>query len=137
VYEWRNAFGSSAVTTLKEFFDADKDNYDTDAKRVAYAEFMLNDLRFTFQDTESEDPKVQIFLSAPALTDMPMQQWRGLFRSDFIVRVFANHLSAIQGSKDLPALDTTSPSAALALSAAAVSVPLSLNPKLDINALVG
>jgi hypothetical protein len=51
------------------------------------------------------------------------QKWKGLFRGPFILQTFAAHLSAIEGSVNVPGLhDKPAPAAVGALGMAAASV---------------
>jgi hypothetical protein len=61
VQKWCSHFGCTAVAMVNTFFDSDDvvDTYATDDARVGFAEHMLNKLRFLYQDTEDENPKVR------------------------------------------------------------------------------
>ncbi|KAG2132993.1 hypothetical protein DEU56DRAFT_739145 [Suillus clintonianus] len=103
--EWRGYFGSTAVTILMTFF-VSMDEYETKEARKAYAEYQLEDSRFVYEDPDNEDSP-------------------GAFLSEFILRTFAVHLSAIQGYQKCDSLDFGLPgyATALALTTAAVSFP--------------
>lgn len=81
------------------------DDYKTEESRQEYAEYLLDGLRFVYENPDSEEHP-------------------GAFLSEFILRIFATHLNAIQGNEKVDTLDTMMPGhqTALALTTAAVSL---------------
>jgi len=89
-------------------FFASVPEYDTQAARAEYAEYQLQDACFIYKDADSDDQP-------------------GAFLSEYIVRIFAVHVSAITGKVRVDALgEFGAPGyqTALALTAAAMSPPL-------------
>ncbi|KAG2739995.1 hypothetical protein P692DRAFT_20754477 [Suillus brevipes Sb2] len=77
IHEWRASFGSTAVTVLMAFFTSTPD-YETQEAREEYAEYQLQDCRFIYEDPDNEDQP-------------------GAFLSEYILRIFAAHLTAVAG----------------------------------------
>jgi hypothetical protein len=113
IHEWRAGFGSTAVSVLMAYF-ASTPEYKTQEAREEYAEDQLQDCRFVYEDPDNEEQP-------------------GAFLSEYILRIFASHLSAISGRvrvDELVEFGKPGYLTALALAAAAVSVqifPLSLS----------
>ena len=111
---------------LNAFF-ADTDNFPTNESCVEFAQTIMEDLMFLYLSTDSDDPKVFFFFFfffCMGSGYSKAQEWRGLFRGPFVYQVFATHLMAIQGHKEVASLGTPAellPRGALALSAVAVS----------------
>ncbi|KAH9008915.1 hypothetical protein EDB83DRAFT_2531429 [Lactarius deliciosus] len=82
----------------------------SDAERQGFANYHLADLRFAYKQSNLVDKK----------------KWKGLFRNPLILQVFAAHLSAIDGSKEIPGFDKTPAYGALGLSVASVERALKL-----------
>ncbi|KAH8993093.1 hypothetical protein EDB83DRAFT_2534729 [Lactarius deliciosus] len=82
----------------------------SDAERQGFANYHLADLRFAYKQSNLVDKK----------------KWKGLFRNPLILQVFAAHLSAIDGSKEIPGFDKTPAYGALGLSVASVEQALKL-----------
>ncbi|KAH9939206.1 hypothetical protein B0H21DRAFT_698490 [Amylocystis lapponica] len=115
-------FGSTAITALDAFFKSQK-SYKDHAVRAKFAQWALKHHRFVYENAQGDDPKA----------------YQGLFHSDFILRTFASHVSAIDGAIHVEGLfpeprfdgDTTTvclnrPIAALGLASAAVERSLVL-----------
>ncbi|KAH8980169.1 hypothetical protein EDB86DRAFT_3088138 [Lactarius hatsudake] len=83
---------------------------DSDAEHQGFANCHLADLRFAYKQSNLVDKR----------------KWKGLFRDPLILQVFAAHLSAIDGSKEIPNLDKTPACGALGLSMASVEQALKL-----------
>ncbi|KAG1889157.1 hypothetical protein F4604DRAFT_1673857 [Suillus subluteus] len=77
IHEWRAAFGSTAVSVLMAYFTSTP-KYKTQEAREEYAEDQLQDCRFVYEDPDNEEQP-------------------GAFLSEYILRIFASHLSAISG----------------------------------------
>ncbi|KAM6503850.1 hypothetical protein JOM56_000793 [Amanita muscaria] len=110
---WRNVIGSNGITVLMAFFDAKPEMRDSDSARVEFATCYLEDLRFLYKDSDHDDKK----------------KWKGLFRNPFVVRTFAAHLGAIEGSVKVPGLhdlDKRTPAMVGGLGLAAASVERAL-----------
>ena len=59
VYEWRAAFGSTALAVVNNFFDSDKEGrYDTDELRQEYASAALHGHAFIYSKAEGDDSSV-------------------------------------------------------------------------------
>jgi hypothetical protein len=57
VYEWRGAFGSTAISVLNSFFDSVQ-GYETDEDRVEFATNQLTNLSFLYLEAEGDDRAV-------------------------------------------------------------------------------
>ncbi|KAG2126211.1 hypothetical protein DEU56DRAFT_743133 [Suillus clintonianus] len=77
IHEWRASFGSTANTVLIAFFVSTPE-YKTQEARDEYAEEQLEECRFVYEDPENEEQP-------------------GAFLSEYILRIFASHLTAITG----------------------------------------
>ncbi|KAG0700193.1 hypothetical protein DFH29DRAFT_1001283 [Suillus ampliporus] len=77
VHEWRASFGSTANSVLIAFF-ASTPEYKTQEAREEYAEEQLEECRFVYEDPDNEEQP-------------------GAFLSEYILRIFASHLTAIAG----------------------------------------
>ncbi|KAG2029543.1 hypothetical protein BDR03DRAFT_880435 [Suillus americanus] len=77
IQEWRAGFGSTAVSILMAYF-ASTPECKTQEAREEYAEDQLQDCRFVYEDPDNEEQP-------------------GAFLSEYILRIFASHLSAISG----------------------------------------
>jgi hypothetical protein len=86
------------------------DDYKTQESRKEYAEYLLDDLRFVYEDPDDEEQP-------------------GAFLSEFILRIFATHLNAIHGHEKVDAPDTMmlGHQTSLALTTAAVGLVLLLS----------
>jgi hypothetical protein len=86
------------------------DDYKTQESRKEYAEYLLDGLRFVYEDPDDEEQP-------------------GAFLSEFILRIFATHLNAIHGHEKVDTLDTMmlGHQTSLALTTAAVSLVLLLS----------
>ncbi|KAH9935834.1 hypothetical protein B0H21DRAFT_711525 [Amylocystis lapponica] len=87
VYNWRSSFGSTAITALDAFFKSQK-TYKDHGVRAKFAQWALKHHRFVYENAAGDDPKT----------------YQGLFHSDFILRTFASHVSAIDGAIDVEGL---------------------------------
>jgi len=101
--------------------------FDTDEMLQEFCGTALQDDFFIYSNTNSDDSKVTFLFLYVQCTYVPLQEYTGPFRSQLVVRTFAEHFSAIQGAIKVPALgDKNSPinypSGGLALSAAAVGL---------------
>jgi len=106
LHEWRAAFGSTAISILMAFF-ASMPQYNTQEARAEYADYQLHDSRFIYEDAENDDQP-------------------GAFLSEYMVRIFAAHVSSIVGKVRVDSLNEFGApgyQTALALTAAAVSPP--------------
>jgi hypothetical protein len=68
VYEWRASFGSAALSMINQFFDS-HGLFKTNESRKLFADHELDNLRFLFSDSESENPKVSFLASANCKTN--------------------------------------------------------------------
>ncbi|KAI0644466.1 hypothetical protein C8Q79DRAFT_1011512 [Trametes meyenii] len=85
MYEWRCAFGHTAMGTFESFFDACPADFpDTDARRD-FCFRILQGGRVFFKDPEGEEKE-------------------GLYRSPFVLPGIAAHMDVIQGAVHIPAL---------------------------------
>src|SRR5215471_8841048 len=104
-----------------------QEEYSTDEACQDFAKWALKGLAFLYSNTESDDPKVSLgLLDTTSQSSFRFQEYKGLFRSPFIVQTFAAHFTAIQGAVKVPLIGDphspdTLPTCGLALSAAAVS----------------
>jgi hypothetical protein len=59
MHEWRSHFGSVAVAMVNAFFDSDNVAaiFATDDARIEFANEMLEDFAFLYEDTAHDDPK--------------------------------------------------------------------------------
>ncbi|GBE84412.1 hypothetical protein SCP_0603910 [Sparassis crispa] len=85
--EWRSSFGSTAIAALELFFKSDS-KYQKPEYRVKFSRCLLELRRFAYEDAKGSDP----------------EEFKGLFRSLLILRIFATHLSAIEGAIDVEGL---------------------------------
>ena len=58
VDSWRNVVGSTGTSSLLAFFDSQESLRDSDEERQEFAKYYLEDLRFLYKDSDSEDKKV-------------------------------------------------------------------------------
>ncbi|KAJ8581531.1 hypothetical protein M405DRAFT_832305 [Rhizopogon salebrosus TDB-379] len=86
IHEWRASFGSIAVAVLMAIFASMGDDYKTQESHKEYAEYLLDGLRFVYEDPDDEEQP-------------------GAFLSEFILRIFATHLNAIHGHEKVDTLD--------------------------------
>ncbi|KAG1867519.1 hypothetical protein C8R48DRAFT_772013 [Suillus tomentosus] len=77
VHEWRASFGSTAVTVLMAFFTSTLE-YETQEAREEYTEYQLQECRFIYEDPDNEEQP-------------------GVFLSEYILCIFAAHLTAVAG----------------------------------------
>jgi hypothetical protein len=104
IQEWRATFGSTAISVLMAIF-ASMPEYGPQEAHMEYADYQLQDSRFIYKDADS--------------VDQP-----GAFMSEFVLCIFAMHVSAIVGKVRVDALGEFGAlgyQAALALTAAAAS----------------
>ncbi|KAG1733930.1 uncharacterized protein EDB91DRAFT_1057236 [Suillus paluster] len=107
IHEWRTIFGSTAISVLMAFF-ASVPQYDTQAACAEYAEYQLQDAHFIYKDANNDDQP-------------------GAFLLEYILRIFAVHVSAIVGMVRVDALGKIGApgyQTVLALTAAAMSPPI-------------
>jgi hypothetical protein len=57
IHEWRSSFGSNALSMITTFFDS-HDEFKSNDSRIRFAEEMLEDLAFCYEDTDDENPEV-------------------------------------------------------------------------------
>lgn len=108
---------------LNAFFETG-DEHKTDEQRNEFATHMLNDLRFLYAHTQGDDKAVRRACFTTNTLLITLQGWRGIFRSELVLKAFTTHLIAIQGGRYIRELGTPNemcPRAALALSVTAVS----------------
>ncbi|KAF8838496.1 hypothetical protein BDN67DRAFT_1013028 [Paxillus ammoniavirescens] len=100
---WRGGFASAAVAVISTLF-ANNANFRDAAQCIEFAKVMLKKNCFLFSQNKGTDPKA----------------WSGLWRSSFVLQMFAHHFNYIQGRVDVPNLDIElgDPCTALALSCA-------------------
>ncbi|KAG2037357.1 hypothetical protein BDR03DRAFT_1010822 [Suillus americanus] len=77
IHKWRASFGSTAITVLMAFFTSTPD-YETQEAGEEYTEYQLQDCRFIYEDPDNEDQP-------------------SAFLSEYILRIFAAHLTAVAG----------------------------------------
>ncbi|KAG2033326.1 hypothetical protein BDR03DRAFT_1014396 [Suillus americanus] len=107
IHEWRAAFGSTAVGILMAFF-ASTPEYQAQEAREEYAEYQLQDCHFIYEDPNNEEQP-------------------GPFLSEYMLRIFAAHLTTISGKVRVDALiDFVQPGYATALALLAVSAERAL-----------
>ncbi|KAG1788517.1 hypothetical protein EV424DRAFT_1339339 [Suillus variegatus] len=105
IHEWQAAFGLTAVSVLMAFF-ASTPEYETQEAREEYAEYQLQDCCFVYDDPDNDEQP-------------------GAFLSEYILRIFAAHLTAISGKARVDALvEFGKPGYLTALALSAVSVSL-------------
>ncbi|KAG2061687.1 hypothetical protein BDR06DRAFT_966584 [Suillus hirtellus] len=75
VHEWRASFGSTAITVLMAFFTS-MPEYETQEAHEEYAEYQLQECHFIYEDPDNEEQP-------------------GVFLSEYILRIFAAHLTAV------------------------------------------
>jgi len=74
VYEWRAAFGSTALAMVNNFFDSDKEGrYDTDERRQEYASAALHGYAFIYSKAEGDDPSVSGVIYFCSKTNGPLE----------------------------------------------------------------
>jgi len=56
---WRTAFGSTAMSVVNDFFNANKDEFPTNETRQEFAKEILTDRKFLYSNIESDNPKVR------------------------------------------------------------------------------
>ncbi|KAG1801159.1 uncharacterized protein BJ212DRAFT_1213683, partial [Suillus subaureus] len=77
IHEWRASFGSTAITVLMAFFTSTPD-YETQEARKEYAEYQLQDCCFIYEDPDNKEQP-------------------GAFLSEYILHIFAAHLTTVAG----------------------------------------
>ncbi|KAH9979321.1 hypothetical protein BGW80DRAFT_592207 [Lactifluus volemus] len=108
--EWRNAFASTALSILLDFFDDEE--IDSDYDRKDLSEEYLEDYVFLYRDVWENDGEMKR---------------KGIFGDPLITQTFSAHYSMTSGAKVIPVIgDRDKPFLALALSAAAVERALTL-----------
>ncbi|KAG1844000.1 hypothetical protein C8R48DRAFT_618332 [Suillus tomentosus] len=75
IHEWHAAFGSTTVSVLMAFC-ASTPKYETQEAHEEYAEYQLQDCHFIYEDPENEEQP-------------------GTFLSEYILCIFASHITAI------------------------------------------
>jgi hypothetical protein len=126
---WRNAFGPAAISVVNDFFEANKEDFETNESRQMFAKEVVENYAFLYSNTESDNPKVSPTFPSKSFCiwkDYYAQEYKGLFRSQFVIDTLACHFSAIKGAYKVKALrlDNQNPKNAIALAAAAVRFPL-------------
>ncbi|KAI0276550.1 hypothetical protein BC826DRAFT_1192694 [Russula brevipes] len=84
--EWRSSFGSAAVAMLKSSFDSE--NFSREDK-ITTADHLLRNNKFMYVDT----------------TGASQTEYRGLFRSPWILHLFAGHYDSISGAIRVPGIE--------------------------------
>ncbi|KAI0364596.1 hypothetical protein BV20DRAFT_983097 [Pilatotrama ljubarskyi] len=85
MYEWRSAFGSSAMRTFESFFNAMVDDFPDRASRREFCDRIVPGGRIFFADPEGDSKE-------------------GLYRSPFLINSISAHIDAIQGAIVVPNL---------------------------------
>jgi len=86
IYEWRCALGSSAIMIDEDFFL--HEGIKTAAERAQVATDLLFKRRFLYESIDSDDPA----------------EWRGAFRSPFVIRSVALHANSIRFAVAVPTI---------------------------------
>ncbi|GBE83014.1 hypothetical protein SCP_0500570 [Sparassis crispa] len=107
--EWRNGFGSTALTVVRDLFGSDED-FEMTGQRVSFAKMILHKQRFVWKDVDGPDEST----------------FRGLFRLPLVLRTLAYYYKSTEGAINVPALYTiemggcAKPYGAIGLAAAAL-----------------
>ncbi|KAG2030120.1 hypothetical protein BDR03DRAFT_987293 [Suillus americanus] len=113
IHEWQAAFGSTAVSVLMAFF-ASTPEYQAQEAREEYAEYQLQDCCFIYEDPNNEEQP-------------------GAFLSEYMLRIFAAHLTTISRKVRVDALiDFVRPGYATALALSAVSLNVDYVDRLSV-----
>ncbi|KAG1809923.1 uncharacterized protein HD556DRAFT_1208255, partial [Suillus plorans] len=75
VHKWQASFGSTAVTVLMAFFTS-MPEYETQEAREEYTEYQLQECHFIYEDPDNKEQP-------------------GVFLSEYILRIFAAHLTTV------------------------------------------
>ncbi|KAG1835566.1 hypothetical protein EV424DRAFT_1551621 [Suillus variegatus] len=77
IHEWRASFGSTAVTVLMVFFTSTPE-YETQEACEEYTEYQLQECHFIYEDPNNKEQP-------------------GVFLSEYILHIFATHLTTVAG----------------------------------------
>ncbi|KAI0667183.1 hypothetical protein C8Q78DRAFT_1082317 [Trametes maxima] len=93
MYEWRSAFGHTAMGTYEAFFDACPTEFPDVEARKNFCLRIIQGGRLFFEDPEG--------------TECKARACSGLYRSPFVIAGLAGHMDVIQGAVTIPGLFTS------------------------------